>query len=418
MPLLPIKSRAEQQTIVGHVKERFEARARALVYARLTMMAIGLAVLAIPAWRQGFNIPFPQALFWYLGLLVCHVLGFLWVGKKHARPVIFTTLCIDLLVLVYLIVSSGGYDSPLMAAQVVYTVLFALIFPSPLAIVPPLLTLPMVAIVEQVLQRPTHWTSDLLLLLWYTAINVTMVYVVVYLEGREQTALREVFRLQRKRRKKELARQRTRIAREIHDGVGAALSGLLLQAEYLLGQIHTNTLASEMKELKDTATEGMDELRRAVSILHQEFELTTSVPDYVNSYGTRHHLNATAHVRGVEPQLEPEQQLTLFRILQESLSNVARHAQANSVSVVLDFGADTITLQVEDDGRGFDGSLKRGHYGLRNMVDRAAKLGGHLEVTTRATRKATNGTRITLRMPVQYTPRTEQVPIPSVPTGT
>jgi two-component system, NarL family, sensor histidine kinase DegS len=368
------------KTTFVHIQERFQTRARVLYYARLALMATGLAILVVPAWYQALAQVIPYPAYWYLFLLAYHVASYLWVDKKHAETVVFISLCLDVLALVYLVVATGGMKSPLMPTQLVLTMLFALLYPSPLAIVPPLLALPVVAKIDQIVGLQTL-PGDLLLIVWYCALNVAVVYTVVYLEGRERQALKEVIRLQRQRRKDALDDQRTHIAREIHDGVGAALSGVLLQAEYLNVQTRGTPLADEVAELRSAAGEGMEELRRAVSILHREFQLTIAIPDYVDDFASRQRLQAKAEVRGAELPLNAEKQLATFRIVQEALANIAKHAKAKTVDVVLEFGSDRMTLTIRDDGVGFEpGQVKSGHYGLRNMRDRATKVGGMFDI--------------------------------------
>ena len=377
------------------VHDRFATRARALVYARLALMAIGLVVLVMPGLRADLHLSLPSALTWYLSLLALHVGGYLWLGRRYAPGVIFATLCVDLLALLYLIIASGGIKSPLMPAQLMFTMLFALLFPRPLAIIPPLLTLPVLATVAQILGTQ-RMPDDLLLVLWYSALNVTVVYVVVYLEGRERVAFAQVMALQREQREAALSRQRTRLAREIHDGVGAALSGILLQAEYLADAITAPELKEEVVELREAAVEGMDELRRAVSILHREFSLSSSVPDYVRAVAARQHLDVSVEVEGREPDLPPEVQLAFFRILQEALSNAARHARAAQITVFLSYRPEEVLLRVSDDGEGFvPEAVYKGHYGLRNMMERAAKVGGEVQIRS----VAGDGATVEARLP-------------------
>ncbi len=376
---MPLQS---DHTIHLHTRERFETRARALFYARLALMAIALIALAVPAFRRALNLPLPSGIYVYLFVLACQVASYLWVGRRFARLIIFATLCIDLLAFLYLAVASGGIKSPLMPTQLVFTMLFALLYPSPLAIIPPLLTLPVVAKIDQILGTQTL-PGDLLLVLWYSALNITVVYVMVYLEGRERSAFQQVVELQHHRRQSALTSERTRIAREIHDSVGAALSGVLLQAEYLIPRLTDAEQRGELEELRETAAEGMDELRRAVSVMRHEFHLGASATDYVVSFGQRHRLEARCDLEGVEPDLEPELQLVLFRIMQEALANVARHAAATHVEVRFSFRQDGVKLEVVDDGRGFvPEQVVTGHYGLRNMSERAARLGGALRITS------------------------------------
>jgi len=359
-------------------------------------MGVALVALAVPAWHHALRIPLPAGAYGYLLVLSYHVVSYVWVGRRLARPIVFSTLCLDLLALLYLVALTGGIKSPLMPAELVFTMLFALLFPSPLAIIPPLLTLPLVAKLDQILGTQTL-PGDLLLVLWYSALNATVVYVTVYLESRERTMFQEVLRLQRERRQTALVSERSRIAREIHDSVGAALSGVMLQAEYLISQSELPQLRAELEELRDTAAEGMDELRRAVSVMRHEFHLTASAADYLAAFGQRHHLVVRCESDGLEPDLEPEPQMVMFRVMQEALANVARHAQASRVDVSFRFRPGCVELEVTDDGQGFEPQrVTAGHYGLRNMQERAARAGGAVRVSSAAGK----GTQIHVRLPL------------------
>lgn len=370
-------------SLAQHAQERFDARARALIYTRLGLMSIGLAVLMVPAWHAALNIPMPGALYAYLVVLAYHVASHLTAAQRWGRLLIFVTLCLDVLVLLYLVGATGGIKSPLMPTQLVFTVLFALLYPTPLAVVPPLITLPVLARLDQTLGQQTL-PEDLLLLLWYTALNLTLVYVIVYLDGRERATFRELMALQGERRNAELTDQRIRIAREIHDGVGSAFSAVALQAEYLVEAVQDEELRHEVRELRQATHDGMEELRRAVSLLHREFRLAESAADLVAQVGERSGLRVELDVEGAERELAPELQLALFRVLQEALSNAARHARASDVRVWLRFEAARVVLGVRDDGQGFTPpeSPEPGHYGLRNMRERLAKLNGDLRVTS------------------------------------
>ncbi len=102
-------------------------------------------------------------------------------------------------------------------------------------------------------------------------------------------------------------------------------------------------------------------------------------------------------VVGQERRLTPEVEITLFRIGQEAISNIARHAEASSVDVELEFGQTCIRLKVEDNGRGFAfDETRSGSFGLRGMKERAALLDGILSIDS----KPGNGTRITVQIPV------------------
>jgi two-component system, NarL family, sensor histidine kinase DegS len=388
----------EENALLGQLRERFETRARSLFYARLALMAVGLGVLAFPSWHKtiGLPLPLPTAAYVYLGVLAYQVASYLWVGKRFARPVLFASLCVDLLVVLYLVEASGGIRSPLMPTQLVFTMLFALLFPTPLAILPPLLTLPIIAKVDQILGTQ-RLPEDLLVVLFYIALNVTVVYVMVFLEGRERASLQTVAALQKERREVALTHERSRIAREIHDSVGASLSSVILQAEYLSSRVGEGEVRAEVEELREAARDGMEELRRAVSIMRKEFQLGSSLADYAAAFERRHRIPVRVEVQGVEPELEPDRQLALFRIAQEALSNVARHSGAASVGIGLKFDEHEALLEVKDDGRGFEEAAgKPGHYGLLGMRERATRVGGEVAIES----APGTGTRVAVRVPV------------------
>jgi signal transduction histidine kinase len=222
---------------------------------------------------------------------------------------------------------------------------------------------------------------ELLTLLWYSALNFIIVYVVVYLNEREATAHREVVELQGDLKELAVVEERNRMAREIHDGLGASLSSMIIQSEYALGLAKDGPLRDEIAELKATAEESIEELRRNLRMMREDFELTQGLEDYAKTFRDRTQLDIRFERSGVPRKLSPDAQLALFRILQEGLSNAAKHAQAKVVHVKLDFGDSRVHLTVRDDGRGFDPKkTPRGHYGLLNMRERAMKLGGEIIV--------------------------------------
>jgi signal transduction histidine kinase len=386
------------QTTITHSQDRFADRARALFYSRLAFLAIGLLALVVPAWTGALGLRLPTAAYAYVVIVTYQAISFIAIGRRFQKSATFVSLCLDILIVIYLVGSSGGLRSPLMPTQLVFTLFFALLFPSPLAILPPLLTLPIVAKIDQLLGASLGG-GDILLVLWYSVLNCMVVWAVVYANAREEVSLREILALQRERRRAMLAEERARLAREIHDGLGASLSGVVLQAEYLETQVPAEApLARDVHELRAAAAEGMEELRRAVSMMRDDFDLVPALEDAVAQFGARHRLEARVESSGVERTLDPETQLCLFRVLKEALANVARHAAARSVTVTLRFEDDTVRLRVADDGHGFDPAAARpGHYGLRNMHERAERSGGTLTVTS----APGQGTAVELAVPLR-----------------
>ena len=381
--------------------QRFATRARALFYARMTFLVLGLGVLAIPGWAKAFGIHGRFGFVIYFSMLIYSIVNYLLLDHPRlGRPLTFVTLCADLLVLVYLIAVSGGLQSPLLATQVMFTTLFAILFPKPLAIVPPLLTLPVVVRIDQLLAGQGPVFLDLLVLIWYSAINAVVVYVIVFLNQRDEAQRRELNALQREMKQFAVAEERHRLSREIHDGLGAALSSLILQAEYLQqlsgSPDRMDALRREIDELKGAAEEAIDELRRSLLMMREDFDLVPALEEKCHSFGERAHLKIEFSRLGLEQPLTPELQLTIFRVLQESLANVAKHARATTVRVSLAFREAALVLTIADDGQGFSGKAAPGHYGLTNLAERARKLSGEANVESAVGR----GTTVTLTLPL------------------
>ena len=382
-------------------EQRFVVRASALFYARMAFLFLGLGVLAIPTWSAAFGIKSHVGFAVYFGMLGYSIANYVLLDHPRVgRTFTFVTLCADLLVIVYLISASGGLESPLLATQVMFTMLFAILFPKPLAIVPPLLTLPVVTRIDQLVsgQGPPFLAS--LVVVWYSAINAVVAYVIVFLNQRDDAQRRELLALQRERKQLAVVEERNRLSREIHDGLGAALSSLILQAEYLQqlarGPDRMDDLRRELEELKGAAEEAIDELRRSLRMMREDFDLVPALEEKCRTFGERIRLPIDFTKHGAEAPLSPETQLTIFRVLQESLTNVAKHAQATRVKVELAFAGDSLTLVVEDDGKGFSGGAAPGHYGLVNLAERARKLAGEAQIRS----SPGQGTTVTLLLPL------------------
>jgi two-component system sensor histidine kinase DegS len=396
-PVAPLSS--PEQAAASWEHDRFVARARALFYARMMFLSLGLFILAVPTWAAYFGFQSPVAFVWYFLMLAYSVANFLVIDMPRAgRYVTYVTLCCDLVVTVFLIVRprvGGGLQSPLLASQLVFTTLFAILYPRPLAILPPLLALPITTRLDLLLNRSVT-AVELLTVLWYSGLNVIVVYVVVYLNEREAASHREVMRLQADLKEMAVVEERNRLARDIHDGLGASLSSLIIQSEYLLQLAHDEKLKKEIGELKASAEESIEELRRSLRMMREDFELTQVVDEYVRTLRDRTQLDISFQKSGLEPRLPPDAQLTLFRVLQEALSNCARHAGAKKVDVTLEYGENRLVLAVRDDGKGFNPDAPRpGHYGLLNMRERARKSHGDLFIESAEGR----GTTVRLAMP-------------------
>ena len=365
------------------LRERFLTRATAVFYARCALLTLGLFVLLVPSWRVAFRIdgPLPWTVF---------ILGFAWASAcqalaahpQHGRRVMFMTLALDLVVLLLLISRSGGLSSPAMGVQLLYVLFFALLFPNPIAIIPPLFVLPAVILLGVLEPGGPSFSAEVMRLAWMAALNGVAVYVIVYLTSREEKQTREILELEQSLRKLSVVEERNRIARDIHDGLGASLSGVIIQAEYLLTLAKKEPeLLREVRELKTGAEEAIDEVRRALSMWRDDFELVPQLENMCTTFTSRHKVPVELKLHGEARELAELQELGIFRILQECLTNIAKHAGAKSVLVEVSFRPDVILLEIVDDGAGFDPSkTPRNHYGVINMKERARKANGEVTI--------------------------------------
>jgi two-component system sensor histidine kinase DegS len=384
-------------------EDRFQTRARALFYARLAFFALGLGAALVRPWSHAFHIGGPFALSVYLTMVLYSAANYLFLPlRRVGRVLTFVTLCADLCVLVWLVTASGGRRRPLLAAQLLFTTLFVVLFPRPLAVVPPLLTFPVVAKLEQVTGQKVA-QIDVFILLWYSALNCILVYVMVYLNERDRKAHRELQKLSLAVREMAVSDERNRLSREIHDGLGGVLSSVVIQSEYLLNMIDGSevrsrlsgnsearaailpTIRKELSDLHSAAEDSVDELRRALRMMKEDFDLVAALSDYCAVGGARHRLEVRFAKTGEEQPVPPETSLALFRVLQEALTNVSKHCgKGTVVEVTLAFSPGDVRLAIQDAGPGFEmgEGPTPGHYGLANMRERANKVGGDLRMSS------------------------------------
>jgi two-component system sensor histidine kinase UhpB len=175
--------------------------------------------------------------------------------------------------------------------------------------------------------------------------------------------------------------ERRRIAQDLHDEVNQALTAILLRLEATL-QDAPPDLRHELEETKRLANQAMDELLQLARQLRptalDDHGLIPALHTQVRDFAERTGIDADFHRRGAMPPLSGDQQLVIYRVAQESLSNVAQHSGAGAVHVELSFVGRTV-LRVRDDGRGFQ-TVRPGGLGLSGMKERALLVGGQLAI--------------------------------------
>jgi PAS domain S-box-containing protein len=197
--------------------------------------------------------------------------------------------------------------------------------------------------------------------------------------------------------------ERASIAREIHDQFGSALTALKMDAAWLqrhLGDAADGKAAPRLQGMMDLLDDTIRLGRRLSSELRPpalDLGLAPALESTLEEFARRHGLLATLDAPERLPALRPEASLALFRIVQEALTNVARHAEASEVRVALAANDGHLLLRVEDDGKGL-GAIRPSALGLAGMRERAALIGASCEVRARADAR---GTVVEVRAPVE-----------------
>ncbi|MFF2850276.1 sensor histidine kinase [Streptomyces sp. NPDC058001] len=202
-----------------------------------------------------------------------------------------------------------------------------------------------------------------------------------------------------------VADERRRLAAEIHDTIAQGLTGIIAQLQVVTGTSDPAAARVHLDRAADLARHSLGEARRSVQNLApvalEHDGLPQALEKTVATWAERTGTRAEFTVTGTAEPLHDELDATLLRIAQEALSNTARHASATRVGVTLSYMAGEVTLDVRDDGRGFDpGALppRSGHggFGLDGMRARARRLAGSLTVEA----EPGQGTAVSARVPL------------------
>ena len=200
--------------------------------------------------------------------------------------------------------------------------------------------------------------------------------------------------------------ERHRIARELHDSVSQALFSTALHtrtAEKALGNAHDNSagqIRQELGAIAELTKAAQAEMREFIYELRRdalERGLVQALAEYASS--VRASSGLAISVKGPESALEvdPRTEEELFAIGREALSNVARHAAARSAAIRVEPLPDSVSVEISDNGRGFDPAADRpGHFGLESMRSRAAEIGGDLTISSTPGK----GTVVRIEVPV------------------
>ena len=212
--------------------------------------------------------------------------------------------------------------------------------------------------------------------------------------------------------------ERRRIARELHDETGQSLTALVVGLRAIEEQAVTIDVRSAAQQLERVAAQTVGNIGRLARGLHpsvlDDMGLVAAARRYVGDYARSFGTSVDLASEGLDSYLVPPLIATsMYRILQEALTNVARHARAKKVVVGLKHDGSTLELLVRDDGVGFDAGAARNAasgLGLHGMQERVALLGGSVEIESRPG----HGTMVRARIPAGDTaPPTNPEPAPA-----
>jgi signal transduction histidine kinase len=203
-----------------------------------------------------------------------------------------------------------------------------------------------------------------------------------------------------------LAEERDRIAKEMHDGLSQTLFGVSLELDVCRKRLRGRPAEVEhrLDQMQTILTHAIGELRRYIHDLRpaglNRLGLVGALHQRATEIGDARGLGVRVYTEGEERRLPPGAEACLYRIAQEAIANVARHATARHVYVVVYYGREDVRLVVEDDGGGFDvaDAMERAEreesIGLRSMRDRARSEGGRFSISS-----SSRGTTVEVELP-------------------
>jgi two-component system, NarL family, sensor histidine kinase UhpB len=193
--------------------------------------------------------------------------------------------------------------------------------------------------------------------------------------------------------------ERERLARGLHDEVGQSMTAVLLQLKRLQASANAEQ-QRQLDEAQEVVKTSLDDVRRLAQELRPEaldhLGLTSALDSLASTFQQRTQLRVQRTFERELPPLDPTVELVIYRVAQESLTNVARHAQATEISLSLERGNGSVVLRVVDDGRGFAPDHIDGG-GLRSIRERALIVGGAAAIKP----GPRSGVEVRLEIPVE-----------------
>ncbi|MBA4143986.1 MAG: HAMP domain-containing protein [Nitrosospira sp.] len=194
------------------------------------------------------------------------------------------------------------------------------------------------------------------------------------------------------------------IARELHDELGQLLAALQLEISLLKGgegngKGRVEAIRRNLSELVDKADQSMRDVAEHLRPASLELGIISALKKLTDEFRKHSGVTCVLQLKEAPIDLDEDQTVTIFRIVQESLTNIARHAEASRVDINLLQRAGNLIVEVRDNGKGFDftSAVTKKSFGLLGMRERAAALGGSIDINSRPQQ----GTVVCVRMPLK-----------------
>lgn len=203
--------------------------------------------------------------------------------------------------------------------------------------------------------------------------------------------------------------ERKRISRELHDETSQSLTAVLLGLRALATSIDDETQKMRVLEMRDIVSEALSSVHymavRLRPILLDELGIRAAIAKYIETYQKRYNIKVSFISKNIQEgeRFFPEIEISVYRIVQEALSNIVKHAEAEKIQVELTYENGLLRLTIQDDGKGFDPDILEEYQvannslGIAGMQERTELLGGTFEITS----AWKEGTRIAVEIPAK-----------------
>ncbi|NPA92259.1 MAG: HAMP domain-containing protein [Chloroflexi bacterium] len=202
--------------------------------------------------------------------------------------------------------------------------------------------------------------------------------------------------------------ERRRVSRELHDETSQELANLIVRLGALARMVDDEDILEQLRGLRNRAAQTLEGVNRIVMDLRpgllDEYGLVPAVQWYADARLSPQGIDVKVKAKGTPRDLTPYVQVSVYRVLQEAINNIARHAQAKHVTIRFDWRDNFLRIEVEDDGQGFDVESAladaQEHFGLLGMKERIALLNGKMHITS----QPGQGTRLVFHIPYALHP--------------